>query len=183
MFTNINGKKNFSQEEHKSGIYKKEIERSTEMTKESANRAVEKAEIARTAAQEISGTGPEAARQVACAAIKALDAAKQSIETAELSIKVIEDMGKQQKLTQPVLDPEVKEKATKQNSETGELIKCVMEGIEELQKVIKRVLNIQANEKTTPTPSIKVEDVGKTGTTVEDAEKAVYLYRDIKSES
>ena len=39
---------NYLQEERKSSFYKTEIERSTEMTKKSANRAVEKAHIART---------------------------------------------------------------------------------------------------------------------------------------
>lgn len=94
-------------------------------------------------------------------------------------------MGEQQQLTQPVIDVKVNEKATfkaaEQNIETGELMKCVMEGIEGLQKVTKGVSNFQAKEKTTS--SIEVEDVGEIGITVEDAEKAVYTYRDSRSES
>lgn len=39
---------NYLHEERKSSFYKTEIENSTEMTKKSANRAVEKAQIART---------------------------------------------------------------------------------------------------------------------------------------
>ena len=176
--------KNYLKEEHNSGIYEKEIERSKEMTKESANRAVEKAKVARRAAQAVTGTGQETAIQATDAALKAIEAAKQNFETVELIVGAITYMGEQQQLTQPVLDAKVKEKgnfkAAKQNIETGELMKCVLEGIEGLQKVTKRVSNFQAKEKTTP--SLEVEDVGKTGITVEDAEKAVYMYRDSKSE-
>ena len=39
---------NYLHKERKSSFYKTEIENSTEMTKKSANRAVEKAQIART---------------------------------------------------------------------------------------------------------------------------------------
>ena len=39
---------NYLHKERKSSFYKTEIEKSTEMTKKSANRAVEKAQIART---------------------------------------------------------------------------------------------------------------------------------------
>ena len=183
MFTNINeNNQNYLQEERKSSFYKTEIERSTEMTKESANRAVEKTQIARTAAQEISGTYQKTAIQAANAAKKAIEAAKQNLETAELIVGAIEYIGEQQQLTQPVLDAKVKEKATfksaKQNIETGELITGLMKDIDGLQKVTKRILDVYAKGETTP--SIRG---GTAGIAVEDSEIAPYIYRDSKSDS
>lgn len=129
---------NYLHKERKSSFYKTEIENSTEMTKKSANRAVEKAQIARTI-----GYIKKTARQAANAAKKAIEAAKKNLETAELIVGAIEYIGEQQQLTQPVLDAKVKEKATfksaKQNIETGELITDVMKDIDVLQKVAKRI--------------------------------------------